>query len=362
MPEMYLNKLDELIAAIENEKKNGKTLVAEIAPAVRITIGEEFGYSVGEDLTKETIGLLKSLGFDHVIDTPLGADLCVYEEVPVFKMLLDKNDLSYFPLFNSCCIGWKMYSKRMHPEIYPHLSDLGSPNQVVGSIAKNYLSTKLNKKPEDIIVVGIMPCSLKKFETQDLMFNKLKFVDYVVTTVELSAWAKKKGLHLHNIKTSEFTEFVNNASKDGVIFGTTGGITEAFLTAFSKYIGSEIQILDFRNDAEIRTKTLQIGKYKINVAIVFGLNNLEKILERIENGEFYHFIEVMQCQFGCVGGPGQPQASPSIIEQRAHAMRSTADKKEQKTPYDNETLKRIYDDLNIKPGTKGAHKLFCINK
>lgn len=360
--EIYMNKLDELINAIESEKKNKKILVAQIAPAVRITIGEEFGYAVGQDLTKETIGLLKSLGFDHVIDTPLGADICVYEEVPVFKQLLDANDPSYFPLFNSCCIGWRMYCKRMHPELYPHLSSLGSPNQVIGSVAKNYLSQKINCKPEDIIVVSIMPCTLKKFETQDLLNKNIKFVDYVVTTVEFFEWCKKKKLNIHSVAPGEFTEYANTTSKDGVIFGASGGVTEAFLTAFAKYINKEKEILEFRNDDVIKTKIIKIGNYKISVCVVFGLNNLEKVLEKIENGEFYHFIEVMQCPHGCVGGPGQPQASESIIEARANALRNTADAIDKKTPYDNPTIQRIYADLNIVPNSKESHKLFCVKK
>jgi iron only hydrogenase large subunit-like protein len=334
-------------------------LVAELAPAVRVTIGEYYGYSAGEDLTKKTIGLLKKLGFDYIIDTPLGADLVVYEEIYNFKKILDKNDLSYFPIFNSCCIGWKMYCKRIHPELIPHVSNIASPNQIVGSIAKNYLAKKINKRPEDIIVVGIMPCTLKKFETIDTIKNsELKFVDFVITTEELVQWAKYENLHLQDIEDEEFTEFLKSSSREGLIFGATGGVTESFLTAFAKYVDKEKEIVDFRNDDEIKTKTVQIGKYKINVAIVFGLNNLEKILERIENGKFFHFIEVMQCPFGCVGGPGQPKASSSIIQERAKALRNSAENKSERYVQDNPTLKQIYVDLNLIPNSKETKKLF----
>jgi iron only hydrogenase large subunit-like protein len=362
--EIYMNKLDDLIKAIEDEKKKGKVLVAQLAPAVRITIGEEFGHTAGEELTNKCVGLLKELGFNYVLDTPLGADICVYEEVPVFKQLLDSNDLSYFPMFNSCCIGWKMYCKRMHLDLYPHLSKIGSPNQVIGSVAKNYLSHKIGKYPEDICVVSIMPCTLKKFETIDTFDHKvqdkimkLKYVDYVLTTVELAEWTRKKQIDFNNVKENEL---MLNASKEGTIFGVTGGVTESFLTAFAKYLGEEKNILEFRNDDNSKTSVVQIGKYKINVAIVYGVGQLEKILERIEQGEFFHFIEVMYCPSGCVGGPGQPQASESVIAERAKAMRACADKIKRITCFDDSALKQIYSDLNMRAHSAKSEKLFFL--
>jgi len=365
MPEeIYMNKLDDLIKAIENEKSKGKVMVAQLAPAVRVTLGEEFGHTAGEELTNKCVGLLKELGFDYVLDTPLGADLAVYEEVHAFKELLDKNDLSYFPMLNSCCIGWKMYAKRMHQDLYPHVSKIASPNQIVGSIAKNYFSYKIGKHPEDIIVVGIMPCTLKKFETIDTFEHKkgneiikLKYVDYVLTTVELADWSRKRKIDFNNVSENELMQ---SASKEGTIFGVTGGITEAFLTAFAKYIGQEKEILEFRQDDKLRTYKIQIGKYNLSIAIVFGVGQLEHLLERIENGEFYHFIEVMYCNYGCVGGPGQPQASETTIQERAKAMRTCADKIKRITALDDSALIQIYSDLNMKPNSEKSKKLFFL--
>ncbi len=364
--EIYINKFDNLIKSIENEKKKGKILIAQLAPAVRITLGEEFGYTVGEDLTKKCFNILKQLGFDYVFDTPLGADLAVYEEVCILKQLLDSNDKSFFPLYNSCCIGWKQYAKRMHPYLMPHISSIGSPNQIVGSIAKNYFNKKINKKVEDIIVVGIMPCTLKKFETLDTFDyfenNKKKnskFVDYVITTVELAQWIKNKNLDFENIND---IEVINTASREGTIFGVTGGITESILTAFAKYIGEEKEILDFRENEELRTYKVKIGKYELNVAIVFGVNQINKILERISNGEQYHFVEMMFCPNGCVGGPGQPMASESVLEERAKAMRNCADKIHRKTCFDNSALLKIYSELNLKPNDEKVKNLFHIKE
>jgi len=365
MPEeIYMNKLDDLIKAIESEKQNGKVLVAQLAPAVRITIGEEFGHSVGEDLTKKCVGLLKTLGFDHVIDTPLGADIAVYEEVHILKGLLDSNDKSYFPMFNSCCIGWKMYCKRMHSYLMPHVSSIGSPNQIVGSVAKNYLSYKLGKYPDDIVVISIMPCTLKKFETIDTFEHrkgnetiKLKYVDYVLTTVELADWSRKRNIDFSQVPEYEI---LNPASKEGTIFGVTGGVTESFLNAFAKYIGEEKELLEFRQDENLRTYKVKIGKYELSVAIVFGIGQLEHILERIENGEFYHFIEVMYCPYGCVGGPGQPKASDTTIEERAKAMRNTSDKIKKFTCFDNLAMLQMYKELNIKPHNAKAKEMFYL--
>ncbi len=364
--EIYMNKLDDLINAIEAEKKKGKVLVAQLAPAVRITLGEEFGYNVGEDLTKKCVGLLKTLGFDIVIDTPLGADIAVYEEVHILKELLDSKDLSYFPMFNSCCIGWKMYAKRMHLDLMPHVSSIGSPNQIVGSIAKNYLAYQQNKYPDDIVVVGIMPCTLKKFETLNTFEHKkgntivkLKYVDYVVTTTELAEWSRKKNIDFSQV--AEY-EMINPASKEGTIFGVTGGISEAFINAFAKYIGEEKEILDFRQDEKSRKYKVKIGNYELSVAIVFGVGQLEHILEDIENGEFFHFVEVMYCNSGCVGGPGQPRASDTTIEERAKAMRNCSDKIKKTTCFDNGALLEMYKNLNMKPNNAKAKEMFFLKE
>jgi NADH-quinone oxidoreductase subunit G len=367
MPEeIYMNKFDDLIKAIENEKKKGKILIAQLAPAVRVTIGEEFGYTAGEDLTKKCFSILKHLGFDYVLDTPLGADLAVYEEVHILKELLDSKDESFFPLYNSCCIGWKRYAERVHSYLMPHVSSIGSPNQIVGSIAKNYLSKKINKKVSDIVVVGIMPCTLKKFETLDTFDyfennkNKnTKFVDYVVTTVELAQWIKNKKIDFHEVKD---IEVLNTASKEGTIFGVTGGVTESFLTAFAKYLGKEKEILEFRSNDDLRIYKVKIGEYELKVAIVYGVGNINKILERISEGEFYHFVEMMFCKNGCVGGPGQPLASESILEERAKAMRNTADKISKITCFDNSALLKIYSELNLKPNDANVKNLFHIKK
>lgn len=364
--EIYINKFDALIKTIENEKKKGKILIAQLAPAVRITIGEEFGYTAGEDLTKKCFSVLKQLGFDYIFDTPLGADLAVYEEVHILKQLLDSKDESFFPLYNSCCIGWKQYAKRVHSYLMPHVSSIASPNQIVGSIAKNYLSKKINKKVSDIVVVGIMPCTLKKFETLDTFDyfenNKkknAKFVDYVVTTLELTQWIKNKNINFHEIKD---IDVINTASKEGTIFGVTGGVTESFLTAFAKYLGEKKEILDFRENEELRTYKVKIGEYELKVAIVFGIGNINKILEQIAEGEFYHFVEMMFCTNGCVGGPGQPKCSESVLEERAKAMRNTADKIPKITCFDNSALLKIYSELNLKPNDENVKNLFHIKE
>jgi len=211
-----------------------------------------------------------------------------------------------------------------------------------------------------------MPCTLKKFETLDtfehINRNKkinLKYVDYVVTTTELSEWTKKRNIDFS--KVPEY-EIINPASKEGTIFGVTGGVTEAFLNAFAKLIGEDKQILDLRQDENLRTYKIKIGKYELSVAIVFGIEQLEHILERIENGEFYHFVEVMYCQYGCVCGPGQPKASDTIIEERAKAMRSCSDQINKCTCFENTALLNLYKELNIKPNNAKAKEMFYLKE
>ncbi|MEW5996944.1 MAG: [Fe-Fe] hydrogenase large subunit C-terminal domain-containing protein [Candidatus Micrarchaeota archaeon] len=359
--EIYLSKPDELFAAIEGEKKKGKIMVAQIAPAVRVSIGEEFGRAPGEDLTYKTVRLLQALGFEHVADTPLGADINIFEEVGEILSALERGDEKYFPVFNSCCIGWRLYCKNKHPELYHLVSPIGSPHMVAGSAAKHMLSKKLGVPLEKICVVGIMPCVLKKYETRERMPSGHKYVDYVVTTQELAAWAKKRGKHIMDAD-GKFTPLLPDSSKDGVIFGATGGIVEALLTSLACKLGEPQEKIRFRGDEQVKHLCVQIGKYKLNVVSIYGVSNLDRVLEEIRHGVKYHFVEVMNCPYGCVGGPGQPlPASEEKYRARAHGLRAAADRKPLKCPVAHLGIAGIYDTLGIKPGSREAQRLFYFN-
>lgn len=339
--EIYLNKLDLLVSQIELALKSDKTVIVQTAPALRVSLGELFGHPVGEDNTKKVVGALKELGFKHVIDTSLGADVASYLEAEELVKYLKENNETVFPKFNSCCIGWMMYIKRKHKELLNSVCPVMSPNLIAGGLAKLYMSKKLGKKPEDIIVVSIMPCTLKKYETLNLSHNKLKYVDYVLTTVELGEWLKRKNINLDKIKESDFDSILPQSSKSGIIFGATGGVTESIVNTSAHLLNEKVEVKDLRNDSDIYRKTYKLGQYEIKVAKVWGFKNLELLLEEVKNGEFYHFIEVMQCPMGCVGGPGQPFTTPDNVKKRAEGMRSTAQKSNVQTSLEIKEIEEI---------------------
>jgi len=361
--EIYLNKPDELFAALEKEKKSGKIMVVQIAPAVRVSIGEEFGRAPGEDLTYKTVGLLQALGFDHVMDTPLGADVNIYEETLEVLHALERGDEKYFPVFNSCCIGWRLYCKNKHPELYRLVSPIGSPHMVAGSLGKHVLAKKLKVPVEKICMVSVMPCVLKKYETRERLPSGIRYIDYVLTTQELGMWAKRKGLDINKMKDGKFTELLPESSKDGVIFGATGGITEALLSTLACLSGESPEKVRFRSDEQVKHLCVQIGRHQLNVVSIYGVTNLDKVLDEIKHGVKYHFVEVMNCPYGCVGGPGQPlPASEEKYKARAAGLRKAADKKPGKCPLGKLGVCRIYEALGIEPGSKEAQELFFFHK
>ena len=345
MDEIYLNKLDLLISQIELALKSDKTVIVQTAPALRVSLGEIFNREIGEDNTKKLVGVLKELGFKHVIDTSLGADVASYLEAQEFIKYMNEGNETVFPKFNSCCIGWMMYVKRKHPELMNSLCPVMSPNLIAGGLAKLYMSKKLGKKPEDIIVVSIMPCTLKKYETLNLSHNKMKYVDYVLTTVELGEWIKRKKINFNEVKEQDFDSILPHSSKSGIIFGATGGVAESIVSAAAHIMKKEIEVTDLRNDNDIYRKKYKLDGHEISVAKVWGYKNLEHLLEEIKNGEFYHFIEVMQCPMGCVGGPGQPFTTPDNVKKRAEGMRSTAQKSEIKTSIEIKELEDIINSI-----------------
>ena len=343
--EIYLNKLDLLVSQIELALKSNKTVIVQIAPALRVSLGEMFSHPVGEDNTKKVVGALKELGFKHVIDTSLGADVASYLEAQELVKYLKENNETVFPKFNSCCIGWMLYVKRKHPELLNSVCPVMSPNLIAGGLAKLYLSKKLNKKPEDIIVVSIMPCTMKKYETLNLSHNGMKYVDYVLTTVELAEWMKKREINFNKVQETEFDSILPQSSKSGIIFGATGGVTESIVNTSAHLLNEKVEIKDLRNDNDIYRKTYKVGQYEIKVAKVWGFKNLELLLEEVKKGEFYHFIEVMQCPMGCVGGPGQPFTTSENVKKRAEGMRSTAQKSKVQTSLEIKEIEEIISSV-----------------
>ncbi|MDD4983424.1 MAG: [Fe-Fe] hydrogenase large subunit C-terminal domain-containing protein [Candidatus ainarchaeum sp.] len=351
--QIYFDDLDGLIKAMTAETKKGKILVAQIAPAVRFSIGECFGEKAGIDNTKKTISLLKELGFDYVFDTPLGADLIVVDGVKNF-LKMDLKHFEKFPVFTSCCIGWRRFAQKNY--FYKkHLSKEVSPNMALGLTAKTFFANKIKKKAEQIVVVGIMPCTLKKYETLYEFKKGIKYVDYVVTTKELGAWAKKENIDFKTLKGHEF-DYLHESSKEGLMFGASGGVTEAFLTALADKLGEKKEILFFRNNKRIKRQKVKIGDLELNVASVYGFGALVKLHREMDRGVTYHFVEVMQCPLGCVGGPGQPEAGFFKIKRRAKELRRHASRKREHSALENKTVDEISAYLEKKKISLHLHE------
>ncbi|MBN2477671.1 iron hydrogenase small subunit [Candidatus Micrarchaeota archaeon] len=353
---------EELFGTLDKLLKDKKKVVAvQIAPASRVSLGEEFGAEPGTDFTGKTICLLKKIGFKHVFDTPLGADLVSLEAANHFKEIFEgEKKVEKWPLFNSCCIGWVLYARLKHRELIPQIEPIVSPQQALGVALKKMISKKMNVKEKNVVVVSLMPCTMKIYETEDEYGKGLKYVDYVITTRELGLWARKLGIKLDDLKEGKFDDILGKGSENGSIFGTTGGITEAAVECLGELIDEKIEFTRFRTDDEIKRAEVRIGDKVMKIAAVHGLLNFEKLMEKINNGEEqFHFVEVMSCKNGCVGGPGQPLPfTPEKLKKRSEAMRKYAEGINKKTPLSNPEVKKIYSEVFGKVGSAKVKKLF----
>lgn len=362
--------IEDVWRAIANKEK---FVVVQTAPAIRVALGEEFGLPIGTRVTGKMVAALKKLGFDMVFDTDFAADLTIMEEgTELIKRLKNNSNL---PLMTSCCPGWVKFMEHNYPEHLNHLSTCKSPHEMEGAIIKSYFAKTMNVDPQNIVVVSIMPCVAKKFESsrKELSNNSLMDVDYVLTTRELARMIKEVGIEFNSLKDENFDNPFGEATGAAVLFGTTGGVCEAALrTAYELISGQELERVNF--DSVRGIKGIKEARIKlpdgmtINTAIVHGLSNARRIVEQIKNKEKeYHFIEVMACPGGCVNGGGQPIVCPSIRdsinvkEVRAKSIYDEDEalviRKSHKNPY----IQKIYEEYLIEPNSELAHKLLHTN-
>jgi NADH-quinone oxidoreductase subunit G len=353
-------EIDNVWQAINDEKK---IVVAQIAPAVRVAIGELFGFDAGILTTGKMVAALKMIGFDKVFDTSFAADLTVFEETNEF--LKRRESGKKLPQFTSCCPGWVKYVEQYYSDLLDNLSSCKSPQQMFGAIAKDTLPESYGIDRADLFVVSIMPCSAKKFEAKRPEFNKdgQSDVDAVITTQELGRMIKQVGIQFANILPESLDMPLGFKTGAGVIFGTSGGVSEAVLRyASEKITGIKSDSPDFvevRGNEGIHVKTVKIGGVELKLAIVSGLKNAGKIAQQVRNGECdYDFIEVMACPGGCVSGAGQPVSSDSKARNLRKQGLYQADKtlqlhKSQDNPYVN----KCYQDHLGQVNGPEAHRL-----
>ena len=340
--------IDEVWEALAD--KNTK-VIAQIAPAVRVAIGDNFGYAKGENVMGKLVGVLHRLGFDEVYDTSYGADLTVVEESKEFIERFTSGEK--MPLFTSCCPAWVKYCENKYPEFVPNLSTCRSPQQMFGAVVREYYKDPEKNEGKKIVSVSIMPCTAKKEEIlrPESYTNGKQDVDYVLTTTEIVRMIRKSGIVFGKVEIEAADVPFGIGSGSGVIFGVTGGVTEAVLRRLqqghNRVDMESIKKSGVRGDDGIKVLTYNYNGREIKAAVVNGLANADKVLQQIKNHEAeYDFVEVMACRRGCIMGGGQPvNAGPRTRKARMKGLYDTDVNTQIKKSNENPMILSLYDTL-----------------
>lgn len=331
-----------------------KRVVVQVAPAVRVAIGEAFGLNPGKNTIGKIFKAMRMLGFDQVFDTSLGADLTIIEEAGELVKKLDQGDNKY-PLFTSCCPAWIRYAETKHPELMPYISSCKSPMEMFGAVLKEHFKSADEKEEKETISVAVMPCAAKKSEAARAEFirNGRPDVDYVITTNELIHMIKEEGIQFTEIEPEAPDMPFSIASGSGVIFGATGGVTEAALRkVVADKTNQSLQAIEYsgvRGYEGIKTAEIALGEKTVRIAVVSGLGNAEKVIKQIQSGEeHFDFVEVMACPGGCIAGAGQPFShKPEKLNRTAGLYK--ADKTSViKRSEENPVVTQLYNDGLLK--------------
>lgn len=357
-------------------KDSEKIVIVSTSPSVRVALGEEFGMPKGSFVQGKMVALLRALGADYVLDTNFAADLTIVEEASELIQRITKKDKP-LPQFTSCCPAWVKFAETYYPELLPNISTAKSPIGMQGPTIKTYFAQKMGIDPEKIVNVALTPCTAKKFEIRREEMNAagkklgipdMRDMDHVITTRELAKWAKEEGIDLGALEDSEYDRLMGEASGAGVIFGNTGGVMEAALRTAYVYITGEqpednlLNLQPVRGYEGLREASLEVGGMTVNVAVVYGTANVRKMIDRVKSGEKeYHFIEVMTCPGGCIGGGGQPRdlmadANASRQSRIASLYRRDASLK-LRSSHENPEIKRLYQEFYGSPLSELAEEM-----
>ena len=359
---------DDTAKVLEAINDPEKFVVVHTAPSIRVTLGECFGMHIGTNVQGKMVAALRRLGFDKVFDTDFGADLTIVEEANEFLGRVQNGGV--LPMITSCSPGWIKYCEHYYPDMLDHLSTCKSPQQMSGAIIKTWYAEKMGIDPKDIVVVGIMPCTAKKFETkrEDQAASGYPDVDYSLTTRELGRMIESAGIYFKHLPDEEFDNPLGDSTGAAVIFGATGGVMEAALrTAVEKLSGEELKSLDFtevRGTDGIKEASYTVNGMEIKVCVVSGLANANTIMEKVKNGTAdYHFIEIMGCPGGCVNGGGQPiqhavvRNFVDLRARRAAALYEADKDMPLRKSHESEAVKRLYAEFLGEPGSHKAHEV-----
>lgn len=356
---------DKVLAAINDPEK---FVIVQTAPSIRATLGEAFGMHIGTNVEGKMVAALRRLGFDKVFDTDFGADLTIMEEA---NELIDRvQNGGVLPMITSCSPGWIKYCEHYYPDQIDHLSSCKSPQQMFGAIMKTYYAEKMGIDPKNMVVVGIMPCTAKKFETKrdDQAASGYPDVDIAITTRELARMIESAGIYFRHLPDEKFDMPFGESTGASTIFGATGGVMEAALrTAVEKLTGKELENVDFtavRGMDGIKEAEYDVAGKKIKVAIASGTKNAKVLMDKVRSGESeYLFIEIMGCPGGCINGGGQPiqhavvRNFVDLKARRAEALYTADRNNAVRKSHENQAIKTLYTEFLGKPGSHKAHEI-----
>ncbi|MEG1981880.1 MAG: [FeFe] hydrogenase, group A [Clostridia bacterium] len=353
-----------------------KIVIFSTSPSVRVALGEEFNADFGSFVEGKMVSLLKELGADYVLDTNFAADLTILEEASELIERITKNTAP-LPQYTSCCPSWVKYAETYFPEILDNISSSKSPIGMQGPTIKTYFAKKMGIDPRKIVNVAVTPCTAKKMEIRRFEMNAaskylnidgISDMDYVITTRELAIWCKDRNIDFNSLSDAKFDSVMGTASGAGVIFGNTGGVMEAALRTAYEYITKEkspdvlFELTPVRGMKEIKEATLNIAGTDINIAVVYGTENAKKMIEIVKSSEKqYHFIEVMTCPGGCIGGGGQPKHKDQDINEIRKKRVASLYKKDAdmvlRKSHENEEIITLYKEFYGKPLSPLAEKM-----
>lgn len=344
-----------------------KTVIVQAAPAVRVAVGQEFGFEPGTPVTGKLVAGLRALGFDKVFDTNFGADLTIMEEGHelVERIKANKN----LPILTSCCPGWINFIETNFPDLLHIPSSCKSPQQMFGAIAKSYYAEKIGVAPKDLVVVSVMPCQAKKYEAARPEFSHdgVRDVDYVLTTRELCRMFREAGVNLANMNDEQFDSPLGQSTGAADIFGVTGGVLEAALRSVRSVLtnedltGDAINFRAVRGLDGIKEAKVEIAPgLTVNAAVCSGLGNARKILEMVRKEPTrFQAIEIMACPGGCINGGGQPftHGDSTLLEKRMRGLYLEDASKPLRMSHNNPDIKKLYEEFLGEPGSEKAHHL-----
>ena len=356
---------DKVLAAINDPTK---FVIVNTAPSIRATLGEAFGMHIGTNVEGKMVAALRRLGFDRVFDTDFAADLTIMEEAHEFLDRVQNGGV--LPMITSCSPGWIKYCEHYYPELIPHLSTCKSPQQMFGATMKTYYAQKMGMDPKDMVVVGVMPCTAKKFETKrpDQAASGYPDVDIAITTRELARMIESAGIFFKHLPDESFDIPFGESTGAGTIFGATGGVMEAALrTAVETLTGEELPSVDFkevRGMQAIKEAEYDVAGTKIKVAVASGTKNAKVLLDKIKDGTAdYQFIEIMGCPGGCINGGGQPiqhavvRNFVDLKARRAAALYDSDAQSKKRKSHENEAVQKLYVEFLGEPGSHKAHEV-----